>query len=132
MYIRRKIEFAKNRFKYAFLEKPDDELKTDEKSHIRYDIEKEVFDLPDSVADNSKMISLVISLVERMYTVMPDDQKELIPEQDRVLIDMVLNTFKQTTTIADEQLATEGPAMITKILDRQAKIANIVKQHKGV
>ena len=104
----------------------------DAKAYIRYEIEKEIFDLPDSVADNSKMISLIISLIDRIYKVLPDEQKEMIPENDRVIIDMVLDTFKATTTVADEQLQTEGPDMIIKMLDRQARIAKIVKKHKGL
>ena len=130
MYIKKTIEKTPNRFVKAIVEVPQEAPSTEKKDFIRYDIEKEVFDLPDSVADNSKMISLTLSLVSRIYDTLSKSAKDKIPAKDRAMIEGLLDLFKETTTLADEQFAKEGPEMVNKILDRQAKVAKIVKKHQ--
>lgn len=99
---------------------------TDTKMKIRYEIESQVFDLHDSVADTTKWVSLLTTLMSRMYDTFTDTQKARLAPEDKALIEMVFDKFKEVNTRADVQFAEEGPAMIDKILERQAKIGLIV------
>ena len=97
--------------------------KTDKKSFQRERISNEVFDLEDSVADNAKMISLLMSMIARLY---PLIDTTTLATADKALIDGVLAEFAVTNTRADVQLAVEGSAMVSKILGRQAAVGAIV------
>jgi len=97
--------------------------KTDVKSFQRERITNEVFDLEDSVADNAKMISLLMSMISRLY---PLINTTTLAASDKALIDGVLAEFAVTNTRADVQMAKEGPSMVSKILARQAAIGAIV------
>jgi len=101
----------------------DSTPKTDKKSFQRERISNEVFDLEDSVADNAKMISLLISMISRLY---PLINTTALAVNDKALIDAVMAEFATTNTRADVQLAKEGPAMITRVLARQAAVGAIV------
>jgi len=111
----------------AVEEVPDTKLKADIKSLQRLKIQDEVFDLHDSVADNGKMISLLMSLIIKMYSTYTDTQKNRLDDNDRAMIESVFAEFAGVQTRADVQFAKEGIGMVTKILDRQAKIGAIVK-----
>ena len=101
----------------------------DEKVKKRYEIEKEVFDLEDSVADNSKMISLIFSLGATIYDVLTDEQKSKIPDEKRELIEYSIQRFKDTETWGDIQVKKEGKKAIDKLLDRQKKVAEILERN---
>lgn len=120
-------EVRKNLFKKAYkeeLNEPDSSLKAKQ----RYKIEKQVFDTQDSVADNAKMISLMITLLSRFYDSFTDTQKNRIPQEDKALIEYLFSKFAETNTRADVQFSQEGgQTMVDKLLDRQAKIGEIVK-----
>ena len=103
---------------------------SDKKARQRMQIERDVFDLRDSVADNAKFLSLLTSLVLRMYNIMPEEQKVLLDPNDRALTEYVFNTFLQTETRADVQIQEEGSAFIDKMLERQASIGKIIKEIK--
>jgi len=95
------------------------------KGLARKQIQEDVFDLPDSVADNAKMISLLISVVKRIYEALPDDIKDNVADKD--MIEGMIAVFDSIQTLADVQFAEEGDEMIQKIFTRQAKIGQIVK-----
>ena len=97
------------------------------KIKIRHQIESEVFDIHDSVADNAKWLSLLTTLMSRMFDTFTDTQKGRLSIEDRALIEGVFGMFKNTNTRGDVQFAQEGPAMIEKIMSRQAQIGDIVK-----
>lgn len=111
----------------AVTEVLDQEPKADKKSLSRLQIQEEVFDNSDSIADNAKMISLMMTLVSRIYNVLDDTQKDNLSTDDRNLIEYTFNKFSNTNTRADVQFASEGITLIDKLLDRQASIGNIVK-----
>lgn len=111
----------------AVTEVLDQEPKADKKSLSRLQIQEEVFDNSDSIADNAKMISLMMTLVSRIYDVLDDTQKDNLSTDDRNLIEYTFNKFSNTNTRADVQFASEGITLIDKLLDRQASIGNIVK-----
>ncbi len=104
--------------------------KTDKKTVARAKINEEVFDLQDAVADNAKMISLLMSTVKRIYEALPDDTKDNI--QDKEMIESMIQVFDTTQTLADVQFEVEGDAMVQKIFERQGQIGSIVKQVYGI
>ncbi len=108
-------------------EKLDDAVKTDTKNRKRLAIQDDVFDSQDSVADNAKMISLLTTIISRMYDTMTTTQKSKIPSADRDVIEYTFNSFKETTTRADSQMVLEGTGLIDKLLSRQANINNILQ-----
>jgi len=103
----------------------DDEPKSDKKSLVRKAIQDEVFDAEDSIADNAKMISLLLTMISRMYDALPATTKNNIV--DKTTIDYVLTKFANVQTRADVQFAQEGSSLIDKLLDRQATIGHLVK-----
>ena len=100
---------------------------TDPKMKTRLKIEQEVFDIEDSVADNAKWLSLLTTLLSRIYSILPEDQKSELKAEDRALVEGVFTMFSATNTRGDIQFSKEGPAMIQKIMSRQAQIGEIVK-----
>ena len=127
MIIEKKFKKQENMYEKGYQEIPDAPSNS-KKAKARHRIENEVFDLRDSVADNSKMISLLISLVSRIYSTLTATAKGKLSSADKALIETVITEFKNVNTRADVQLAKEGPSMITKILSRQAQIGTIVSQ----
>ena len=115
------------RYQKAIKEEINSLPSTDKKARVRYEIETEVFDLRDSVADNAKWLSLLTTLLSRMYGTFTDTQKNKLSTKDRALIEGVFATFATTNTRGDVQFAQEGPVMIQKIMQRQAQIGEIVK-----
>lgn len=105
----------------------DDKPKSDEKSIKRARINEEVFSIEDSVADNAKMISLLITLCDRLYNTFDDDQKNKLSDDDRDLIEYVFSSFKECDTRADIQLAKDGTDMIDNIFNSQSKVGEILK-----
>jgi len=99
------------------------------KDSIRKDIQNEVFDIEDSVADNAKMISLLITLSSRIYDILDTVQKDKLATGDRYLIEYIFAKFSTTETRADVQLVTEGTPMLDKLLERQSIIGNIIKRY---
>lgn len=97
------------------------------KAKIRHKIEEEVFDIEDSVADNSKLISLIFSLGETIYSVLSDAQKNKIPKEKRELIEYAILKFNETQTWGDLQIKEEGKLSIDTLLERQGKISKIIK-----
>jgi len=96
------------------------------KADIRFRIHHQVFDLYDSVADNAKMISLIFSILMRIWEALPDDIKSNIDEADVQLIDYAFTKFKNIRTRADVQFEKEGVGLIDKLMTRQDKIGKIV------
>ena len=105
----------------------DTEESTDKKAFIREAIQKEVFDEQDAIADNAKMISLLTTVMSRMYDIIPAADKDNLDPNDRAVIEQVFTKFKTTETRADVQFAIEGPTLIDKLLNRQGTIGNIIK-----
>ena len=127
-YEKTKKEVKKNLFKNGVKETVNEEVRTDKKSLAREKINNKVFDIEDSVSDNSKMISLLITLMSRMYESYTDTQKARFSPEDKFLIEYTFNKFKDTNTRADIQFANEGPTnVIDKLLNRQKEVGEIVK-----
>ena len=105
----------------------DTEESTDKKAFIREAIQKEVFDEQDAIADNAKMISLLTTVMSRLYDILPAADKDNLAANDRAVIEQVFTKFKTTETRADVQFAIEGPTLIDKLLNRQGAIGNIIK-----
>ena len=95
------------------------------KGKIRKQIEEEIFDIEDSVADNAKLIFLLMASVKRLYKALPDNIKDNI--EDKEMLDTMIDTFDKTQSVADIKYKEEGNNMITRIFDRQAKLGSIVK-----
>lgn len=125
MYKGIKVTTDNVRFKKAIAEVPS-EPSMNSKAKIRLQIQDNVFDLEDSVADNAKMVSLLTSMMMRLYEVTPQAQKDLLTPQDKGMIEYVFTKFSTTNTRADVQFGVEGMAMVDKVLDRQGAIGNII------
>jgi len=97
------------------------------KANWRYEIHKNIFDIYDSVADNSKMIALIFALLHRIYDALPEDVKKNIPQKEREIIEYAFEIFKAIKTRADVQFEKEGEKFIKKLFKRQAEIANIIE-----
>ena len=120
-----KVQVKKHMFKKG-VEEVLAPLATDTKSKQRLEIQDQVFDNADSIADNAKMISLLISVVRRMYEIMPETQKADLDSDDRTMIEYTFSQFASTQTRADVQFAVEGLALIDKLLARQGQVGTIV------
>ena len=101
---------------------------TTTKAKQRLEIEKQVFDIPDSVADNAKMILLMLSMNMRLYEAMTDEIKDNLSDEDRVMIEYTFEKYKSIKTRMDIQFATEGIGLIDKLMDRQEKIGKVLSQ----
>jgi len=93
----------------------------------RAKINQEVFDTEDAIADNAKMISLMFSTIIRMYETFTDTQKGRLSAEDKALMEYTFAKFQETQTRADLQLSQEGTDLIDKILTRQQKVTDIIK-----
>ena len=113
-------------YKNAFEEKPS-EAKSDTKTKKRFEIQEQVFDDKDSIADNAKMISLLASIISRLWETTPQSQKDDMNSTDVAMVDYFVQEFKQTETNADNKFAIEGTTLIDKLLERQQKIGDILK-----
>ncbi len=100
--------------------------KIDKKNLQRYTIQNEVFDLEDSVADNAKMIALLMKLCSRFYDTFTDTQKARLSAEDKTLIEYTFSKHLETETRGDVQLANEGTEMIDRVFDRQAQVSTII------
>jgi len=98
------------------------------KAKARLLIQEQVFDIYDSIADNAKMISLILSLLWRIYEALPEESKVDLLPQDRYLIEYAFERFKNIQTRADVQFKREGVALIDKLLERQGKIGELVEK----
>jgi len=111
-------------FKRVVRETPTyDEYDNLKKAKIREEIQEKVFDIPDSVADNAKLISLLMSVVKRMYEVMPKTSKAKI--KDRDMIEGMIQVFDDTQTLADVQFSKQGGKLVQRIFKRQGDITKI-------
>jgi len=96
------------------------------KSNNRFKIQEEVFDIEDSVADNAKMISLLMTTLSRVYGVLDESQKDAIPAADKSLMEAMFAKFETTQTNADNMVALEGLTGMERLLNRQGKIGQIL------
>ena len=94
-----------------------DDPSTTAKMRKRKKIDDEVFDIHDSVSDNAKMISLILSFLESIYNVLTPAQQADIPEDDKVLLEYMLNNMTDRDDIKNSD-------EIDSLLDRQERAIN--------
>lgn len=109
------------------VEEVPEQIKTDTKSLKRLQIQDEVFDNSDAIADNAKMISLLLSTISKMYNTFTDTQKNKLSIEDKTLIEYTFDKFGNANTRADNQLQEEGTELVDKLIQRQETIGNILK-----
>jgi uncharacterized protein YeeX (DUF496 family) len=109
----------------AIKEIPTEHILDRKKGAKRKEINEEIFDIDDSVADNSKMISLLLSILNNIYSALPADAKANI--QDKEVIESVLSEFNSKANFSTK-LSTEGAELAQKLFDRQEQISTIVKK----
>ena len=122
-----KEAFEKNGQLYTkkIIEMPSEKILEAKKGKQRKAIEENVFDLNDSVADNAKMISLLMSLFTRIWEIIPQDQKNSLTEAEILVMQNSIDLFKNTTTWADRLFETEGMAFVEKLYKRQEAIGEL-------
>jgi hypothetical protein len=96
------------------------------KAAARDEINTSVFDLEDAHADTAKWLSLVTTLLSRLYTAMDTETKNRLDPQDRAMIEYTFAKFAVTYTRGDIAFAKEGLALIDKLLKRQNEVGKIV------
>jgi len=96
------------------------------KGKARAEIQEQVFDLADSVADNAKMISLMMSVIKRIYNALPSTTKSKI--EDREMIESMIALFDSIQTAADVKFQAEGDKMIKRLFERQNKVGEVIKK----
>jgi len=92
----------------------------------RKKIHDDVFDLNDSVADNSKMITLLTHLVSKMYEVMPTNTKSKLSDKDKELLDYVSSSFDIEKTHIGTNINKDMNTTIDKLYGRQYLIKNAI------
>jgi hypothetical protein len=113
-------------YRKVIIEEPSTEYATS-KMQARKRIGDEVFNSYDAIADNAKWLSILTTLVSRIYDAMPETQKVEMATEDRQLIEYAFSKFSASATRADVQVSEEGPTVvIDKLLDRQVKIGEII------
>jgi len=115
----------------AFIQVLDKTPRTGAKVEARSAIEKEVFDSEDSISDNSKAISVLLSMVGDIYDVLPKTSKDKMDAERRAGIEYVITKFRETRTTADVGIEESGTDFIDKLLNRQAKVCTIVTEAKS-
>jgi len=96
------------------------------KGKARAEIQEQVFDLADSVADNAKMISLMMSVIKRIYNALPSTTKSKI--EDKEMIESMITLFDNIQTAADVKFQAEGDKMIKRLFERQNKVGEVIKK----
>jgi len=94
-------------------------VKTGKKYRMRKRINEEVFDIDDSVADNAKMISLMMTMMRKIYDII---DTSALSTSDKALMDYAFNKHKSTETLADKIYSAEGDSLVDKLIDRQSQI----------
>jgi len=98
-------------------------MKVGKKYQMRKEISENVFDLDDSVADNAKMISLLMTMMRKVYDALPD--KSVISNNDIAFMDYAFNKHKNSITLADKEFAVNGNVFVDKLIDRQVQIKTL-------
>ncbi len=122
------IKKGKHLYTRGVQETPDNSIKRDKKSISRLKIQEEVFDDKDSIADNAKMNSLLLSMFSRLYEVQPQEVLDTLQPEDKAVMEYAINKFKGIQTRADVQFADEGLAFIDRLMDRQEQIAVLASE----
>lgn len=98
------------------------------KKLIAYERDMTVRNVEDTLADLAKMNSLLFSVVSKIYEILPSEQIDNIPADEKTIIEYALESFKNINTRADLQLAEEGEVLIDKLMNRESEIAKIVTE----
>lgn len=104
-------------------------LISDKKKIIRHGIDKKVRDVNDTVADLSKMNALLMAMISGIYSVISEDEKNLLDPSKRGLIEYGIAEWDKSSTRADRQLQKEGTKLINRLFSREVKIADIVDKY---
>lgn len=116
-------------FKKAYTETLDDPSYS-KKAKIRKEIDEEVFDINDSVADNAKWSSILTTAISIIYTSLDDETKARMDPRQKAIMDALVYLYSASTTRFEIQYAEEGLGLITKMLDRQKAIGSIILKNK--
>lgn len=110
------------------IEEVNGPARTDKKAFQRKQIQDEVFDYHDSIADNAKWLSILTTFMSRIYDILPEEQKINLDPDEREMIETLFEVFGNTYTRADRQFSEEGTeTVLRRILNRQGQIGNIIK-----
>lgn len=90
-------------------------------------IDKEVFDIHDSVADNAKWAAILTTAISIIYNSLDEETKKRMDPRQRGLMDLLVSSYASTTTRFEVQYEKEGIDLIFKMISRQHKIGSIIK-----
>ena len=100
------------------------------KNIIRHDVDVNIRDVNDTVADLAKMNALLMAMASGIYGTLSSTAKDKIDPTKRAIIEYAISEWDNSNTRADRQLATEGTTLIDKLFSREVKIADIVDKYK--
>lgn len=101
------------------------------KFKVRETINKEVFDIHDSVADLNKTVLLMISMLVRFYNSDFDNSK--LSVQDKAMIEYAFDKFINITNRLDLDFVSQGGfETIDKLLEAQQTIAEIINKEYNI
>lgn len=127
-YIEKKV--VKNGiFKKAYTEQLN-ESDFSKKAKIRKEIDETVFDLNDSVADNAKWASILTIAISIIYQALSEETKGRMDPNQKAVMDALVHLYSESITRFEIQYAEEGLELITKMLDRQEAIGQIILKNK--
>ena len=94
------------------------------KAKVRQKISQQVFDSEDSISDNAKLISLLLTIFSKLYAA--DFDKSKLDKVDKIIIDSLIDIVQTTKTRFSTQFEKEGYSLLSKLLQRQQQIDNII------
>jgi len=121
--------------KRKFVEEPEVRQATP-KMFIRKDIREQVYDIEDAIADGFKLSLANMSMIYRLFVLTvelykdlgkDDELRAVIPEDLENAVNDIMDYYKNSTTILDLKIKEEGIEFIKRVIDRQSKIAKIIK-----
>lgn len=106
-----------------------EDIDISKKGKIRREICDKVGDRDSLIADNAKMLSLLICAVGRLYDVIPENITSNLSSQDKMLLEYVFSKKSQTPSSVDISFSKDPTGTIDKLFGRQADIYKIISEN---
>lgn len=100
------------------------------KNALRRAINTKVHDESDQHADLEKLVIFGLYILSGIWLSLPPEQRQKIPSNVQSLADALLDTDVLDRTHAKDRLDRDGLAVITRIFEREKKIAEVVDMYE--
>lgn len=99
---------------------------TEYKRHVRDAITEHVGDTKDNIADSFKLHAVLAELVLGMYDALPDNIKNNLPSEQRLLMDYVLRSAVGAGSRYKDERDQEGYDFLFRIIERQKEVSEVM------